>query len=107
MQGLRKLYAHTGRRAEWKRLVEEIVPDFVDPETDGPLPGREEQWGLVTEYRVRLAQEERQWAEAERLQTVHVDWDRGGLLPFWPDRCRSWRAGSEMLSGRLRLLLGS
>ena len=55
MQGLHQLYGHTGRRAEWQALVEEIVPDFVDPATDGPLPGREEQWGLVTEYRVRLA----------------------------------------------------
>jgi len=76
MQGLRSLYGHTGRRAEWARLVEEIVPDLVDPDTDGPLPGREEQWGLVTDYRVRLAREARQWAEAERLQQVCVDWDR-------------------------------
>jgi tetratricopeptide (TPR) repeat protein len=76
MQGLLTLYGHTGRRAEWKRLVEEIVPDFVDPESDGPLPGREEDWSLVTEYRVQLAQEERQWAEAERLQTVCVEWNR-------------------------------
>jgi len=43
MQGLRTLYGHTGRRAEWTRLVEEIVPIFVDPATDGSLPGREEQ----------------------------------------------------------------
>lgn len=76
MQGLDQLYDHTGRRAEWKRLVEEIVPDFVDPVNDRPLPGREERWSLVTEYRVRLAEEERQWAEAERLQEVHVTWDR-------------------------------
>lgn len=81
MQGLRELYAHTGRRAEWKRLVEEIVPDFVDPENDGPLPEREEDWSLVTDYRVRLAEEERQWAEAERLQTAHVDWDRRSAAP--------------------------
>jgi tetratricopeptide (TPR) repeat protein len=76
MQGLRFLYGHTGRRAEWKRLVEEIVPDFVDPATDDPLAGREEQWRLVTEYRVRLAWEARQWPEAERLQRVCVEWDR-------------------------------
>jgi tetratricopeptide (TPR) repeat protein len=81
MQGLRPLYAHTGRRAEWKRLVEEIVPDFVDPKNDGPLPEREEDWSLVTEYRVRLAQEELQWAEAERSQTVKVDWDRWNAAP--------------------------
>jgi len=76
MQGLRHLYGHTGRRAEWSRLVQEIVPDFVAPTSDGPLPGREEQWGLVTEYRVRLAREARQWAEAERLQRVRVEWER-------------------------------
>ena len=81
MQGLRLLYDHTGRRAEWKRLVEEIVPDFVDPATDGPLPGREEQWSLATDYRVRLAREDRQWAEAERLQSVCVDWDRRRVAP--------------------------
>ena len=76
MQGLRPLYNHTGRRAEWKSLVKEIVPDFVDLESDGPLHGREEEWSLVTDYRVRLAQEERQWVETERLQTLVVDWDR-------------------------------
>lgn len=82
MQGLRTLYGHTGRRAEWKRLVEEIVPDFVDPATDGPLPGREKDWGLLTEYRVRLAQEARDWSEAERLQRLRVDWDRRRAAPL-------------------------
>lgn len=76
MQGLRSLYEHTGRRGEWARLVEEIVPDFVDPATDGPLLGREEQWGLVTDYRVRLAWEARQWEQAERLLRATVEWDR-------------------------------
>jgi tetratricopeptide (TPR) repeat protein len=81
MQGLYQLYDHTGRRAEWQRLVEEIVPDFVDPATDGPRPGREEQWSLVTQYRVGLARQARQWAEAERLQRVCVDWDRRRAIP--------------------------
>ena len=76
MQGLRKLYDHTGRRAEWKRLVEEIVPDFVDPASGGPLPGWEEQWSLMADYQVRLARQERRWAEAERLQSRTVDWAR-------------------------------
>jgi hypothetical protein len=76
LQGLRQLYGHTGRRAEWAHLVEEIVPHYVDPATDGPLPGREEQWSLVTEYRVRLAEEARRWAEAERLQRALVSWCR-------------------------------
>ena len=76
MHGLQQLYGHTSRRSEWARLVKEIVPDFVDPATDGPLPGREELWGLVTRYRVRLAGEARQWEEAERLQSVNTDRQR-------------------------------
>jgi hypothetical protein len=42
MQGLETLYLQTGRQEEWKRLVRETVPEFVDPETEQPLPGREE-----------------------------------------------------------------
>jgi tetratricopeptide (TPR) repeat protein len=75
-QGLRNLYDHTGRRAEWARLVEEIVPDFVNPASDGPLPGAEHEWSLVTHYRVRLAEEALQWEKAERLERMRVEWDR-------------------------------
>ncbi len=81
MQGLDILYDHTGRRGEWARLVDEIVPEYCDPETDGPLPGREEQWGLVTGYRVRLAMEARRWDEAERLQRASVEWNRQRAAP--------------------------
>jgi tetratricopeptide (TPR) repeat protein len=81
MQGLYQLYDHTGRRAEWARLVEEIVPDFVDPDTDGPLPGREEQWRFATEYRAQLAMEARQWAEAERLQRAKTEWAHQRAAP--------------------------
>jgi hypothetical protein len=53
MQGLRKLYSHAGRPAEWKRLVEEIVPDFVDPAGGGPLSGKRRSigaWWSITRY---------------------------------------------------------
>lgn len=76
MQGLQSLYSLTGRRAEWARLVVEIVPDFVDPANEGPLPGREKDWSLVTQYRVRLARENRDLQEAEWLQQVCVECDR-------------------------------
>ena len=95
IQGLRMLYGHTGRREEWKRLVEEIVPDFVDPASGGPLPGREEDWSLVVEYQVQLASEEFQWAEAERLQNRRVEWDReraAGALAMDP---RELEAGQQ------------
>jgi len=73
MQGLSVLYNDTGRGAAWRRLVQAVVPDFVEPETNGPLPGREEEWDAVTQYRVRLAQEDRDLAEAERLQRMLVE----------------------------------
>lgn len=76
MQGLRVLYGQTGCRVEWAQLVEDIVPEFVDTETDGPLQDREESWSLVTEYRVRLAREAREWEKAQGLQRISVDWDR-------------------------------
>jgi tetratricopeptide (TPR) repeat protein len=82
MQGLQMLYSHTGRRAEWRRLVEEIKPLFVDPASDGPLPGREAQWSLVNDYRVRLLREERQWAAASRLQGLQVDYQRQRAAPL-------------------------
>ncbi|HEV2854341.1 MAG TPA: CHAT domain-containing protein [Thermoanaerobaculia bacterium] len=82
MQGLRQSYAHTGRRAEWKRLVEEIVPCFVDPVDDSPLPDWEEEWSIVMSYRVRLAHEERRWSDAERLQERIVAWVRRRAAPF-------------------------
>jgi tetratricopeptide (TPR) repeat protein len=81
MQGLRSLYGQTGRRAEWKRLVEEVVPELLDPKTHDPLPGREDFWGLVTQYRVHLARKEHDWEEAERLQGISVEWTRKQAAP--------------------------
>ncbi len=79
MQGLGALYEHTARRAEWACLVEEIVPDFVNPATQGPLPDREEAWSVLTGYRVHLLRLSRQWAEAVRLQNLTVEWARQGV----------------------------
>ncbi len=100
MQGLYHLYNHTGRRAEWKRLVEEIVPDFVGAD-DLPLPGREEQWSLVTQHRVNLAKESRNWSEAERLQRVRVDWNRRRAAFLLTRPVESLSAGEK---GTLRTL---
>ena len=76
MQGLRWLYGQTGRWVEWRRLVEKIVPFFVDLETDDPIPGREEEWSEVTDYQVKMAIQSQQWEEAIRLQKKSVDWHR-------------------------------
>jgi tetratricopeptide (TPR) repeat protein len=72
MQSLRTLYSATGREAAWRRLLNEVLPDFVDPATDGPRAGREDHWMHVNESRVFVALEDRNWAEAERLQRLAV-----------------------------------
>ncbi|MDQ2807872.1 MAG: CHAT domain-containing protein [Chloroflexota bacterium] len=82
MQGLQALYDHTARRGAWARLVADTVPDFVDPAEDGSLPGREDQWDMITQYRVDLAQKARQWVTAERLQRRRVEWDRQQAAPL-------------------------
>src|SRR5262249_49850047 len=64
LQGLRALYGRTGRDGEWARLVTGITPDFIDPKTGGPQPGREDQWSMITDYRVKLAIEARDWPTA-------------------------------------------
>lgn len=76
MQGLDTLYEHTGRRVEWAALVVEIAPDFIDSATNGPLAGREEQWAIITEYRIVVAERERQWALAQNLHDVQIDLSR-------------------------------
>jgi tetratricopeptide (TPR) repeat protein len=83
MQGLYILYHHMGRRAEWESLVSEIVPDFVDLATEGPLPGLESQWSIVTQYRVHIAQTKLQWGAAERLQRARVEVNRKRAAPIF------------------------
>jgi tetratricopeptide (TPR) repeat protein len=81
MQGLRGLYSRTGRQTAWRRLVEDVVPDFVEPMTGAPLENREDEWTFITDYRLDLALADRKWAEAERLQHACVDWDRRRAQP--------------------------
>ncbi|SNT63532.1 Tetratricopeptide repeat-containing protein [Asanoa hainanensis] len=73
MQGLQILYGQTGRAAEWSRLVDELVPDFVDPDTGGPRSGLEQEWVVLTEYRVFIARAGMAWTEALRLQHSVVE----------------------------------
>jgi tetratricopeptide (TPR) repeat protein len=70
LQGLRLLYERTGRDGEWARLVAQVAPAFIDPATDSPLPGREDQWHVITGYRVVLAMAARDWPAATHLQNL-------------------------------------
>jgi tetratricopeptide (TPR) repeat protein len=76
LQGLRVLYGRTGRDGEWARLVAAVTPDFTDSATGGSLPGREDEWSVVTEYRVHLAEQARDWPTATALQTARIAWHR-------------------------------
>jgi hypothetical protein len=76
LQALYILYLRTGRGGEWARLIHDITPDFIDPATDGPLPGCEDQWSRITDYRVRLAHSARDWPTATRLQNLIIAQDR-------------------------------
>jgi tetratricopeptide (TPR) repeat protein len=81
MHGLQPLHLATGRSAAWRLLVDRVVPDFVDPSTDRPLVGREGNWNIVTGYRIRLAREDRDWAEAERLARLLIATAREDVQP--------------------------
>jgi tetratricopeptide (TPR) repeat protein len=76
MQGLRALYGETGRAVEWRRLVAELVPEFTDPATGGARPGLGKDWAILTEYRVQIAHQARDWPEAEQLQQANITWRR-------------------------------
>jgi tetratricopeptide (TPR) repeat protein len=78
MQGLRVLCEqYQGRTAEWARLVAEITPDYCTS-NDAPIPGREDRYSLVMEYRVHLTQNvERNLPKAAALQGKLVAWNRG------------------------------
>ena len=81
MQGLRRLYDYQGRLSEWSRLVAEITPDYCTPD-DAPIPGREEHYTVVMDYRVRLARyHDRDLPRAAALQRMLVAWDRRQAAP--------------------------
>ncbi len=89
MQGLRILYEHTGRGAEWARLVDELVPDIVDPDTGAARPGLAEEWALFTTYRVAIALGGRDWTSALQLQQTlvgHYEREAAAALATAPDQ---------------------
>jgi tetratricopeptide (TPR) repeat protein len=81
-QGLDQLYQLTGRTAEWARLVADIHGDFIDPATDKPRAGCEENYSIIMGYRVRIAQARRDWPTATRLQSMRSAWNRDRAAPY-------------------------
>jgi tetratricopeptide (TPR) repeat protein len=81
MQGLRTLYGEETGNGRWSELVYDLLPYLVDPASDGPLPGREAHWALITEYRVELALATGDHGAVPRLQSRLVDWNRSVAAP--------------------------
>jgi tetratricopeptide (TPR) repeat protein len=106
MQALRVLYSATGRLGAWRQLIEAAMPDFVDAETDGPLPGREEPWSFLVEYRIRLAMEDRQWSQAERFARLNVEWHRRAIAPILAANPEAWDDVQRNRVHNLAVLLG-
>jgi tetratricopeptide (TPR) repeat protein len=72
LQGLHVLYSRTGREGEWTRLVAQVTPAFVDTDTDAPLLGREDEWTIITGYRIQIAMDMMDWPGAARLQNLLI-----------------------------------
>ena len=73
MLGLEVFYYDKGQRLEWARLVEEILPLYIDLSTDHPLIGYEDEWGTLTEWRIRLARDKLDLEEAKKLTQMRVN----------------------------------
>jgi tetratricopeptide (TPR) repeat protein len=77
LQGLRMLYERTGRWVALSRLVNDLAfNELVDPATNCPYAGREHHWRVLTDCRVLLAEQARDWATAGQLQQALVAWER-------------------------------
>lgn len=82
MQGLRALYEHTGRRTEWQRLVDEIVPDFVEADTGMPRSGLESQWLFISQWMRFLFMEQRNYPAAENQIRKEIEFNRRNAAPL-------------------------
>jgi tetratricopeptide (TPR) repeat protein len=63
------------------RLVDELAQVTVDPATSGPLPGREDEWAMLADYRAEIAQQDRDWPTMEQILHESVNWHREQASP--------------------------
>lgn len=91
------LYDRMGRLSEWRQVVNEVAPDFIDPVSDGPLPGRERHWDSITSYRAQLALKAGDRSTATRLQRAIVAYGR--------EYCANLLSADDELTGGQRATL--
>ncbi|WP_187970250.1 CHAT domain-containing protein [Aquibium microcysteis] len=76
MQGLKEIYAYGGRRGAWRALVAPLRQALLDPHTEDPPPGLEDEWLLALEYDAGIAMEDRDWSHAAAILRNRIDWRR-------------------------------
>ena len=68
LYGLYVLYKHFGRWTELGRLIDEVLPYYVDIQTNKALQGREELWTDFQHLRVELFRHSHRLSETAQLQ---------------------------------------
>ena len=66
---------------------------LTDAASDGPFPGLEHEWAVLTSYRVAIARQARDWPAAGQLQHALVSWRRE-----WAAAALATPAGNLMTS---------
>ena len=90
--GLATLYDHTGRRSEWHSLVAAMARDVIDPETGGPIPGRELAWRILIDCRIKLARQQLDLQTVERLWAL-LEANEGAAMDQPEQAMRLWDLG--------------
>lgn len=86
LHGLEDLYTRIqGNRAGWQKIVLEVSPLVTKGSTGRAISGREIAWRAVTEYRMRIAKDAGEFAEAERLARILVEYWREVAAPILAD----------------------
>ncbi len=70
MHGFHVLYNYEGRGIEWKKLVLEILPYFIDEQMGMSKPDLEESWKTVIQWRAEIAIKEKDFKNAEEAYNL-------------------------------------
>jgi tetratricopeptide (TPR) repeat protein len=79
-EALLTAYRLKQRMAEFTLLCAELMPLVADPATKCPLAGREEYWNNLVEKQAQVAEACHDFAEAERLLGLCLEYDRPRVL---------------------------
>jgi hypothetical protein len=115
MQALHLLYRDQAR-SRWERQIDEVMKQFIDPETGLARPGLEWEWLFMMDFLAEAAEHDTDWTSTERYnaQTVAVRRDRASAILSRPhdgwdnserDLVRSLAVGLHNL-GRAQSRLG-